>query len=183
MTSPLGRLTPVVPPHYQDKFAEVIRREKPNIVVETGVWEGLSAEYILKALDDNGKGHLYSIDPMDATQEFNGTRGNPALFVNNPIVHPRFTLIRKYSQVALEPLFEEIGPFDVFLHDSDHAEAVQTFEYEAAWRYVRSGGIIASDDVAWGMPPHRAWWKFRARHGVPDSADVVIGNARYFRKP
>lgn len=183
MTSPLGRLTLSGPPHYQDKLAILIRQEKPNIVVETGVWEGLSAEYILKSLDDNVAGHLYSIDPMDEGQQFNGTQGKPELFYDNPIVHPRFTLIRKYSQVALQPLFEEVGPFDFFLHDSDHSESCQTFELEAAWRYVRPGGIIAADDVAWGRPPHRAWWKFMARHGIPDNADVVIGNARYLRRP
>lgn len=182
MISPLGRLKTTVPT-YQDKLADLIRQEKPNIVVETGVWEGLSAEYILKALDDNGKGHLYSIDPLDVEQQFNGTRGKPELFFDNPIVHPRFTLIRKYSQDALEPLFEQVGSFDFFLHDSDHSEECQDYEFEAAWRYVRPGGIIAADDTAWGQPPHKAWWKFMARHGIPANSDMVIGNARYFRRP
>ena len=44
MNSPLGRLQLSTPPTYQDKLADLIRQEKPNIVVETGVWEGLSAE-------------------------------------------------------------------------------------------------------------------------------------------
>lgn len=183
MKSPLGRLTLNAPPHYQDKLADLIRQEKPEIVVETGIWEGLSTEYILKALDDNGKGHLYSIDPMDPKQEFNGTIGNPELFLDNPIVHPRLTWVRMYSQVGIEHVFREVGMFDFFLHDSDHSEACQEVEFESAWNYVRSGGIIAADDIAWGTPPHRAWFKFRARHGIPDSADVVIGNARYFRRP
>lgn len=183
MTSPFGRLTFQTPPTYQDKLADLIRQEKPNIVVETGVWEGLSSEYILKALDDNDRGHLYSIDPLDADQQFNGVQGRPDLFLDNPIVHPRFTLVREYSQVGLESVYLKVGPFDFFLHDSDHSESCQTAEFEAAWKYVRPGGIIAADDPAWGIPPHRAWFKFRDRHGIPDSADVVIGNARYFRRP
>ena len=181
MISPLGRLTLAARPHFQDKLADLIRQEKPDIVVETGVSEGLSTEYILSALDANGRGHLYSIDPMDETQQFNGTQGNPKLFFDNPIVHPRWTLIRKYSQAALDPLYEEIGPFDFFLHDSDHSEKCQSFEYEAAWAMVRSGGIIASDDCFWGTPPHCAWDNFLQRHGI--TARHIIGNAQFIRKP
>lgn len=182
MISPLGRITTDVQPHYQDKLADLIRQEKPRIVVETGLLDGFGAEYILKALDDNGHGHLYSIDPLDPAHISNGFPGDLA-YLSHPIVHPRFTFMRLYSQVGLPKLFEEVGSFDVFVHDSDHSEECQTFEYEAAWKYVRPGGIIASDDVAWGQPPHRAWWKFRERHGIPDSSDIVIGNARYFRHP
>ena len=181
MNSPLGRLQLSTPPTYQDKLADLIRQEKPNIVVETGVWEGLSAEYILKALDDNGRGRLWSIDPMDKDQQFNGVQGKPELFYDHPIVHPRFSLIREYSQAALKPLFEEVGPFDFFLHDSDHDAACQVFEFEAAWEYVRPGGIIASDDVFWGQPPHRSWDKFLARHGIAERH--IIGNAQYVRRP
>ena len=182
MISPLGRLHLSTPPTYQDKLADLIRQEKPQIVIETGVWEGLSAEYILKALDDNGTGHLWSIDPMDSKQQFNGTSGKPELYFDLPIVHPRFTLIREYSQTALKPLFEKIGPFDFFLHDSDHSAECQEFEYEAAWRMVRSGGIIASDDCFWGIPPHRAWSHFLARHGLGSNGNI-IGNAQYVRHP
>jgi predicted O-methyltransferase YrrM len=69
MKSPLGRLETGAPT-YQHLLAALVVQEEPKIVVETGVWEGLSAEYILWALDENGSGHLYSIDPMDPGQEF-----------------------------------------------------------------------------------------------------------------
>lgn len=179
MKSPLGRLE-FRTPHYQDKIYTLVKAEAPHIVVETGLWEGLGAEYILKAMDEVDRGHLYSIDPMDPNQRFNGVRGRPELWEANPIVHPRFTLIREYSQKALEPLYLEIGQFDMFIHDSDHSHECQSFEYEAAWRMVRSGGIIASDDVAWGDPPHRAWHTFLERHGL---VGTVIGNAQWTRKP
>lgn len=180
MTSPLGRVI-YGQPTFQDKLANLIRVEKPSIVVETGVWEGLSTEFILTALDDNGHGHLYSIDPMDPKQEFNGTRGKPELFDMNPIVHPRFTLIREYSSKALMPLYFNVGDFDFFLHDSDHGFECQSFEYEAAWHCVRSGGIIATDDPFWGEPPHHAWDQFLARHGITERH--IIGTAQWVRKP
>lgn len=105
------------------------------------------------------------------------------MYFAHPIVHPRFTFIRKYSTEALEPLFKEVGPFGLFVHDSDHNFETQTFEYESAWRMVRPGGIIASDDILWGDPPHQAWAKFLARHNISPSSVRMIGNAAYFRKP
>lgn len=171
MNSPLGRLRDCFPPHYQDKIAALIHQEKPQIVVETGLETGFGAEFILKALDDNGSGHLYSIDPVQHRR-----------FSEDPIKHPRFTFIQKRSQDALPTLFKDVGLFDLFIHDSDHSFDCQTIEYEHAWTMVRSGGIIASDDVYWEIPPHHAWEQFLKRHGVFGKA-VIIGNAQYIRRP
>ena len=68
----------------------------------------------------------------------------------------------------------------MFLHDSDHRVWNQTFEYEAAWWFVRPGGVIASDDVEWGDPPHRAWSAFIARHALVDERH---GHFAFARKP
>lgn len=180
MNSPLGRLKDCPEPTYQDKLADLIRVEKPLIVVETGFCHGFGAEFILKALDDNGAGHLYSIDPMDAAHETNGGIAEPEKYDANPIIHPRFTLIRKLSSDALVPLWGEVGFFDMFIHDSDHAEACQAYEYEAAWNMVKPGGIIVSDDVYWNEPPHMAWDKFLARNGITERN--IIGNAQWIRR-
>jgi predicted O-methyltransferase YrrM len=40
----------------------VCRRQKPDIVVETGVATGVSSSHILGALEQNKHGQLYSID-------------------------------------------------------------------------------------------------------------------------
>ncbi len=170
MKSPLGRLNPTVGPHYQDKLATLIRIEKPKVVIETGLETGFGAEYILQALDENGAGHLWSIDPVQHAE-----------YASNPIVHPRFTFIQKRSQDAIESLFIEIGDFDFFIHDSDHSYECQTFEYEAAWNFVRPGGLIISDDPFWEIPPHGAWDEFLKRHGVTERH--IIGNAQWIRKP
>jgi predicted O-methyltransferase YrrM len=169
MKSPLGRLNPPCGPHYQDKLAVLIHSEKPKIVIETGLETGFGAEYILEALDHNGQGHLWSIDPVIHKD-----------FADHPINHPRFTFIQMLSEDALEPLFDQIGPFDMFIHDSDHDFHCQDFEYEAAWKFVRLGGIIVSDDPFWGQPPHLAWDKFLHRHGV--TSRHIIGNAQWIRK-
>lgn len=167
-TSPFGRVMGVNP-HYQKLMGEIVRQEKPAVVVETGVDHGISSEYYLAALDANGHGHLYSIDPSPSS-----------FFDQNPIIHPRFTFIRERSQDALQPLFERVGMFDIAIHDSDHGYDCQSFEYEFFWNHTRPGGIIASDDATWGG--HGAWRKFIDLHGVTGSVKT-IGHAVYFKKP
>lgn len=170
MKSPLGRLDVTVGPHFQDRLAKVVLAEKPAVMVETGLETGFGAEFYLVAMDLNGMGRLYSIDPAPHWK-----------YDANPIVHPRFTLIKQKSQDALDRLFRDTGPFDLFLHDSDHGYECQSYEYEAAWAYVRPGGIIASDDPFWGTPPHRAWDQFLERHGVTERH--IIGNAQWVYRP
>lgn len=171
--SPLGRMLDH-PDHYQSLLADVIRREKPSSMIETGVESGYSTEHFLVAMDDNGKGHIWSCDPAPS-----------GFYEANPIKHPRFTFLKEASYTALDKIYVKTGPLDFFVHDSDHSYACQTWEYEWAWGHVRSGGIIASDDVGWGDTPekgHDAWKHFLKRHGL-DGLDRKINNACWVRRP
>src|SRR5947207_14206936 len=46
----------------------VVRAFKPGVVVETGVSSGMSSAHILRALAENGKGTLHSIDLPNVQQ-------------------------------------------------------------------------------------------------------------------
>ena len=144
---------------FQSGFADLIRKHKPSIVVETGVSSGTSTLFILKALDDVGHGKLYSIDP--------GTKFR--------IGHPRWSLIQDLSVNAMPALFRKTGPWDVFLHDSDHSVGCMTLEFELAWDFVKPGGIIAADDYTWA--DHYAWQNFIDRKSAP--SPVNIGGCQY----
>lgn len=173
--SPLKRMLDH-PCHYQPELAEIVVRERPRIMIETGVESGFSSEHFLTAMDRAGTGHLYSCDPCPS-----------GFYEAYPIVHPRFTFIRRRSQDALPELFSKVGPFDIFLHDSDHSWECQIWEFEFAWNHTRSGGIIASDDVGWGIKlesgeclAHGAWEFFCRRHGLMSNK---ISNACWIRRP
>jgi predicted O-methyltransferase YrrM len=165
------------PTTYQAQLGEVIRIMKPNIMIETGVESGFSSEHFLTSMDAVGKGRLFSCDPAPS-----------GFYEAYPIMHPRFTFIRKKSMDALPELFAQYGPFDMFVHDSDHSWENQTQEYEFAWNHTRSGGVIASDDIGWGTNTvngtisHDAWRFFCLRHGV-DRLRQKLNNAEYFIKP
>ena len=122
----------------------LIRLLKPNLVVDTGVGEiGMSSTYILTALDDNNHGHLYSIDP-DKFYSLYGYHVGSGIPKN---LRKRHTLVNDISQNSLEPLLKMNGQIDVFLHDGDHKFKTKMFEYETAYKYLRSGGVIMSDDT------------------------------------
>jgi len=35
------------------------------------------------------------------------------------------------------------------MHDSEHPYECMIFEYEEAWKYLKSGGLLVSDDINW----------------------------------
>jgi SAM-dependent methyltransferase len=158
---------------YQDQLHALVKVERPYVVVETGVMSGISTNAILAALDLNDRGILYSIEP------------DPCGGIMD-IAHSRWQQCRAFSHDVLGPIFKQTGPWDIFLHDSDHEVACQTFEYECAWHFVRPGGLILSDDTCWGLtgsstaPAHLAWETFCQRYGL---IEFEVGFARGVRKP
>ncbi len=143
----------------------LVRKFRPAIVVETGVARGLSSAYILCAMQENQRGHLYSIDlPCASASVRPITRyGRPAYQLEDGQVQGRFevgyfvpecvrhgwTLVLGDSRTELPPLLERLGHIDMFLHDSLHTYEHMQWEYETAWPYINDGGFLLSHDVLW----------------------------------
>lgn len=141
---------------------------KPETVVETGVAAGVSSAFILKALEDNGKGILYSIDypnyweqdylpPSEQSKlglppkpypslEFIGKETGFAIPTN---LKRRWVLKLGKSRDLLANLLKELGKCDIFLHDSEHTYENMMFEYITAWDYLPQGGFLVSDEISW----------------------------------
>ena len=114
-----------------------VRLLRPEIIVETGVAAGKSTAYILKALDSNGFGHLYSFDLVPkGTKADDGsmtTLGSlpSAFLVDNSLRH-RWTLTYDDSLVGLKRMSNILyDKTDIFLHDSLHTYAHTKSEFEA----------------------------------------------------
>lgn len=148
--------------HVRTLYA-IIRVLKPDVVVETGVCNGVSTLVVLMALEKNDNGSLYSIDfptysdkpapefqlnqyPEDHTFSAIPNDKNPGWIVPDRLRH-RWELRTGKSQRKLPSLLEELEDIDVFIHDSDHTFPCMMFEYELAWEYLRSGGVLLSDDI------------------------------------
>ena len=153
-----------------------VRILRPALVVETGPFNGTSSAFLLAALDDNGHGRLVSFD-VPAAKDAIGvpipTGLEPGWLVPDEL-RPRFALVLGDIRETLGPWLATEKPIDLFLHDSLHTLRHMLFEYRLAWRHLRPGGLLVSDDVFWNP----AFWLFTRRHRVPFSHIGTIGLVR-----
>jgi hypothetical protein len=118
---------------------------------------GLSTIFSLQALRDNaGTGKMISID---FPSTFEGGPSNKDGYKDTlpPNMPPGWIVGDEYrkfwelrlgdSQDLLEDAVGVDGSVDMFIHDSDHTYEVMWFEFNAAWRGLRKGGILLADNI------------------------------------
>lgn len=132
----------------------ICRMLKPRNIVETGVQHGLSSTYFLKALERNGSGTLHSVDlPSKHYTSRIGTIVDkiPPDVETGWLVpdqlRKNWNLRLGDSRYVLPKLLAELEEIDLFLHDSEHTEEMMRFEYSLAWKHLRKGGVLMSDDI------------------------------------
>ena len=136
----------------------ITRLLKPRLVVETGVWHGLSSYVILAAMDRMGQGRLISIDfpPLDSANQVEVGNAVPEQ------LRTRWQLHVGPSRRLLPNILREKAPISIFVHDSSHFFRNMLNEYRQAWRALDLGGLLISDDVNL----NDAFLDFSARVGV-----------------
>jgi hypothetical protein len=145
----------------------IVKKYKPDIVVETGVKFGASSAFMLCAMHENSKGHLYSIDlpPYDASAEIvRDDSGMPSYILEDgqrinvneeyeigylvpEYLKERWTLIIGDAKKQLPILLKKLNKISIFFHDSLHTYEQMMFEFENSWQYITKGGILISHDV------------------------------------
>lgn len=119
--------------------------QKPKIVVETGVSDGMSSIFILTALNNIGMGKLYSVDFPDV--------GMPKVYGKEPgwivpeQLKTKWDLLTGKSVNKLPKLLDMLGTIDIFIHDSEHSYQNMKFEFNCALQHAYEGALIMSDDV------------------------------------
>ena len=121
----------------------VCRLLEPAVVVETGVAYGVSSAFILKALEENGRGVLHSVDLPPLRRKYNEFWGIAA----HEALRSRWTIHRGSSRRVLPELLEGVGKVDLFLHDSLHTRRNMRREFGVVWPRLRARGVILADDV------------------------------------
>lgn len=162
---------------HQDECAKLyalIRKRRPEVVVETGVYSGVSTTSILLALSRNRTGTLYSIDAgRQLLEEHDGSdhaerraafyeRSRPSCAEAGSHVIPggrrpgwivpsdledRWELTIGRSRRVLPTLLADVGDVSLFYHDSEHSMARMLFEFELAWEWLESGGVLLSHHI------------------------------------
>lgn len=153
----------------------IVRAERPDWMVETGVSTGYSARFILEAMERNGAGHLDSVGidrfaaGIHSTDLPEGLRGRTVGWLVPDRLRPRWSLHIARSEDALpEILGTHAGVLDGFIHDSLHQYPVMRREYEQGSGAMRPGGLLMSHDIHTSP----AWPEFLARHAL--SGDVEL---------
>jgi predicted O-methyltransferase YrrM len=121
----------------------IARGLRPTLVVETGVCYGVTSAHLLQAMQQNGLGHLHSIDLPPLGRNADQYVG---ALIPTPL-RERWTLHRGNSLRLLPSLLQQLGQIDFFLHDSLHTYEHMKLEFAAAWAALRPGGLLMSDDI------------------------------------
>ena len=167
----------------------LIRKWKPDVVIETGVARGLSSAYMLAAMRENNRGRLISIDlPPESASITDEEKDSSHYLLQDGQKHvdyeighfvpdwlrDRWTLVLEDSMVALPRILEEEGEIDFFYHDSLHTNDHMRFEYETSWPYIKEGGLLLSDDVLWSDAYHDFSKKHRRKPVIYRSFGMII---------
>jgi hypothetical protein len=121
----------------------IIAHRRPASIVETGVAHGLTSRVILKGLERNGSGHLWSVDlpAVDPTL-------HPEIGMAVPTeLRSRWSYVQGTSRDQLPRVLAELEELDLFVHDSLHTGRNTRFELESAWGVLRPGGVAVIDDI------------------------------------
>lgn len=123
----------------QSALLELVLLARPEVVIETGVAAGASTVQILTGLEENGSGRLVSVDVTPDVGQLvpQSLRSRWELTV---LPHER-------KRQALSQVISSNRGFQLFVHDSDHSEEWQRFEYQLALAHAGPRAMICSDDV------------------------------------
>ena len=116
---------------------------EPAVVVETGVAYGVSSAFVLRAMQENGRGVLHSVDLPPLGREYERFWGAAV----DESLGGRWRLHRGSSARVLTPLLEELEAVDLFVHDSLHTYRNMRRELEVVWPRLGAGGVLIADDV------------------------------------
>jgi len=125
---------------------QLIRSIRPEIVLETGVANGVSSTFVLAALEANGSGQLYSIDEANPDDSPFLPEGKEVGWMVPEELQERWHFVSGRTEDELERVLESVGVIDVFFHDSDHSYETMNYEYWTSWPYLAKGGFLLSDD-------------------------------------
>jgi hypothetical protein len=120
-----------------------VRHMGATKVVETGVARGVSSRFVLEALADRPGGHLWSVDLPLLSNDWAQLAGTaiPTRLRNH------WTYLRGPSRRLLPKLFRSIGQVDVFVQDSRGTTRTAGYEFQAAWKMLRPGGMLVANSV------------------------------------
>jgi Methyltransferase domain len=133
----------------------IVRLLKPRHVVEVGVSSGVSSAYLLKGLEQNGRGTLHSVDRPAFSRARPGTAG-PRMSWSLPAgatpgwavpaaLRARWDLRWGDKARVLPLLADELPAIDIVVYDVPHEEAAAWSEFTLLGPRISPGGVAVVD--------------------------------------
>ena len=119
---------------------ELIEKERPRKVIETGIAAGASSNLILDRLSANGAGVLVSVDITSKVGELVDERLKNRWNIS--------VLPKLFRRKAFLRVLNSNQDATIFLHDSDHSIKWQIFEISSVIKSIPSIKHILFDDVS-----------------------------------
>ncbi len=143
----------------------LVRRLKPESLLELGTCLGISGAYIGAAMSMNGFGSLVTIEGAETLAAKAQTNFDTLGFRNIETVVGRF-------QDRLDAVLQKTGRLDAVLIDGHHDGAATLRYFETILPALAPGAVVVFDDIGWSMEMHEAWKMLRAHHSVGCSIDM-----------
>lgn len=153
----------------------ITRLLRPQCVVETGVSAGASSTYILCALHDNEYGKLYSIDLPPSNLPSCKSSG----WLVPESFKERWSICAGDSKDLLQPLLNDLGEIDFFIHDSLHTYEHMLWEFRTVWKHLCPQSLFLSHDVG----ANDAFFEFMKENGISWKDYRVFHVLGGFQKP
>jgi predicted O-methyltransferase YrrM len=150
-----------------------IRAFEPDVIVETGVANGVSSAYLLSALHANNRGTLYSIG-LDDPEYL--PAGKSLGWIVPEGLRYRWKLMVGDARDLLPKLISDVASIDVFIHDSLHTYEHMLWEYRSVYPHLREGGLLVSDDAMWNSAFREFAHQMCAKHAQ------IIRGVGFFKK-
>lgn len=135
-----------VAPNWRDILYVLVRTERPDVVVETGIYDGLSSAYLLAGLAANDHGTLVSIDVEDPELLPSDVEPVEAGWAVPDHLRSRWDRRIGDARELLPAVADEFA-IDLFVHDSNHDADHMTFEFETAGAAMDAGALLLADNV------------------------------------
>lgn len=119
-------------------FYSLVRITKPDRVLETGSYQGMSAVYLAEGLKENKKGTLQTIEWEAQHLAIAKDRWNKLDLL---------PYITEYNMSSLN--FQPQGLYDLILFDTEPQIRFQ--EIEKFWDYIRPGSIFLIHDLSYDL--------------------------------
>lgn len=137
------KLSSAISPAEGFHLYDLIKSNKYKDILEIGMANGMSGMYMAQALEENGEGHLTSVDPFQDTQWKSAGLYN----IEKAGLADRHTLIQKKSYEAMPQLLAEEKQFDLIFIDGMHLFDYTLVDMFYAILLCRKGGAIVVDDI------------------------------------